>query len=172
VVISSVALALAEVSGTAEGAAALAGLLVASRWGLDLALAAPLGHLSDRLGRARVIPTLLLAEALAMVVLAAATDRPGVVLATLAVFLLSTALTAASDAAAGDLAPVHRRAEVMSGYADWIDIGAALGPPLAFALAERFGLRGAYGLTAALLLGASLQFVIGWRRGERSAARG
>jgi MFS family permease len=168
VVISSVALAIAEVSGTTEGAAALAGLLVASRWGLDLALAAPLGHLSDRFGRARVIPALLFVEALAMVLMALAGNRTGIVLATLAVFLLSTALTAASDAAAGDLAPVHRRAEVMSGYADWIDIGAALGPPLAFALAGQLGLRGAYGLTAMLLLGAGLQFVVGWRPGTAS----
>jgi len=49
-------------------------------------------------------------------------------------------LTASSDAAAGDLAPPDRRAEVMSGYSDWIDIGAAIGPPLAFVLADRVGL--------------------------------
>ena len=164
VVISSVALALAEASGTTEGAAALAGLLVAFRWGSDLSLAAPLGHLSDRLGRARVIPALLLTEALAMAGLAAAGDRTGVMAAALVVFLLSTALTAASDAAAGDLAPPERRAEVMSGYADWVDIGAALGPPLAFVLAGQLGLRATYGLTAAVLLAAGLQFILGWRR--------
>lgn len=164
VVLSTVALALAEVAGTAEGAAAIAGLLVALRWGSDLVLAPPLGHLSDRLGRARLIPALLLAEGVAVAGLSMATDRTGVIAATLVVFLISTALTAAGDAAVGDLAPAERRAEVMSGYADWIDVGSALGPPLAFLLADWLGLRRGYGLTAAILLLVGLQFIISWRR--------
>jgi hypothetical protein len=49
-------------------------------------------------------------------------------------------LTASSDTAAGDVAPPERRAQVMSGYSDWMGIGAASGPPLAFMLAERLGL--------------------------------
>ena len=169
VVISTVALALAEASGTAEGAAALAGLLVAIRWGSDLTLAAPSGHLSDRLGRAKVIPALLLAEAVALGGLALAGDRVAVVAATLAVFLVSTALTAAGDAAAGDLAPPGRRAEVLSAYADWIDVGAALGPPLAFVLADSLGLRANYALTAVFLLAASVQSALAWRRGHAPA---
>jgi MFS family permease len=72
-------------------------------------------------------------------------------------------LTAASDAAAGDLAPPERRAEVMSGYSDWIDIGAALGPPLAFVLADRLGLFPSYGCTAVLLLAVAGWFVAAWR---------
>ena len=87
-----------------------------------------------------------------------------VIAATLAVFLTSTALTAASDAAAGDLAPPDRRAEVMSGYSDWIDIGAALGPPLAFMLADRLGLWPSYGCTAVLILLAAGWFMTAWRR--------
>jgi MFS family permease len=128
VVISTVSLALTQVADSIEGAAAIAGILVATRWGFDLFLAAPLGHLSDRVGRARMIPALLFGEALAVGALAMAGSRPSVIVATLTVFLIATALTAASDAAAGDLAPTGRRAEVMSSYADWIDIGSANRP--------------------------------------------
>jgi MFS family permease len=163
-VLATLALALSEVAGTTEGAAALAGLLVAFRWGADLFLAPGFGHLSDRIGRGRMIPALLALEAVAVAGLALSTDRSTVVVATLVVFLISTALTASSDAAAGDLAPPDRRAEVMSGYSDWVDIGAALGPPLAFVLAERLGLFPSYGCTAVLLLAAAGWFAVAWGR--------
>ena len=164
VVLATLTLALTEVAGTADGAAALGGLLVALRWGSDLALAPFLGHLSDRLGRGRMIPALLVGEGLAVASLAVAADRPAVVAATAGVFLISTALTASSDAAAGVLAPPERPAEVMSGYADWMDIGAALGPPLAFVLADWLGLRANYALTAAILLVVGGWFILAWRR--------
>ena len=169
VILATLTLALADVAGTAEGAAALGGLLVAFRWGADLFLAPALGHLSDRIGRGRMIPTLLAGEAVAVAGFALAGDRAALVAATVVVFLASTALTAAGDAAAGDLAPVGRRAEVMSGYSDWIDTGAALGPPLAFLLAEGLGLRASYTLTALLLAAAGTWFVIAWQ--PRAATR-
>jgi MFS family permease len=164
VVLATLTLALAEVAGTVEGAAALGGLLVACRWGSDLFLAPIFGHLSDRIGRGRMIPALLVLEAMAVIGLALSADRPTVIVATLAVFLTSTALTAASDAAAGDLAPPDRRAEAMSGYSDWIDIGSALGPPLAFVLADWLGLFPSYGCTAVLLVGVAAWFSVTWRR--------
>jgi MFS family permease len=117
-----------------------------------------------------MIPALLAVEAVAVAGLALASDRWAIVLATLAVFLTSTALTAASDAAAGDLAPPERRAEVMSGYADWMDIGAALGPPAAFLLADRLGLFPSYGCTAVLLILVAGWFTLAWHRGEAAPA--
>ena len=80
VVLATLTLALAEVAGTAEGAA-LGGLLVAFRWGADLFLAPGFGHLSDRIGRGRMIPALLAIEAVALAGLALASDRWAVVLA-------------------------------------------------------------------------------------------
>lgn len=117
-----------------------------------------------------MIPALLALEALAVVGLALPVDRTTVIIATLAVFLTSTALTAASDAAAGDLAPPDRRAEAMSGYSDWIDIGAALGPPLAFVLADWLGLFPSYGCTAVLLMGMAVWFTVTWRRAGATVA--
>jgi MFS family permease len=164
VILATLTLALTDVAGSAEGAAALGGLLVAFRWGADLFLAAGFGHLSDRIGRGRMIPALLAVEAVAVAGLSLAGDRLAVVATTLAVFLTSTAITAASDAAAGDLAPPAHRAEVMSGYSDWMDIGAALGPPLAFVLAARLGLFPSYACTAVLLIVVAGWFLLAWRR--------
>jgi MFS family permease len=164
VVLATLTLALADVAGTAEGAAAIGGLLVAFRWGSDLVLAPMFGHLSDRIGRGRMIPALLAIEAVTLAGLTLAHDRATVVVATIAVFVTSTAVTAASDAAAGDLAPPERRAQVMSGYSDWIDIGSAIGPPAAFMLAERVGLFPSYGCTAVLMLVVAGWFVVAWRR--------
>jgi MFS family permease len=164
VVLATLTLALTDVAGTAEGAAALGGLLVAFRWGADLLLAPGFGHLSDRIGRGRMIPALLLIEVIGVAGLSLAANRGAVIAATLAVFLTSTALTAASDAAAGDLAPPEHRAVVMSAYSDWIDIGAALGPPLAFALAQSIGLFPSYGCAAVLVLAVAVWFVAAWRR--------
>jgi MFS family permease len=163
VVLATLTLALTEAAGTTEGAAALGGLLAALRWGFELTLAPSFGYLSDRLGRGRMIPVLLVLEGVTLVGLTLAADRPSIVAATLAAFLLPTAMAATSFAAAGDLAPPERRAEVMSGYADWIDVGSALGPPLAFLLADWLGLRASYGLTALVLVAAGLQFARVWR---------
>ena len=52
----------------------------------------------------------------------------------------------------------------MSGYSDWIDIGSALGPPLAFMLADWLGLFASYGCTAVLLAIVGGWFVAAWRR--------
>jgi MFS family permease len=164
VVLATLTLALADVAGTTEGAAAIGGLLVAFRWGSDLVLAPMFGHLSDRIGRGRMIPALLAIEAVTLAGLTLAHDRTAVILATIAVFVTATAVTAASDAAAGDLAPPERRAQVMSGYSDWIDIGSAIGPPAAFMLAERVGLFPSYGFTAVLMLAVAGWFVVAWRR--------
>ena len=45
VVLATLTLALTDVAGTMEGAAAIGGLLVAFRWGADLMLAPGFGHL-------------------------------------------------------------------------------------------------------------------------------
>ena len=171
VVLSTVVLALSSAAGTSEGAAALAGVLVGLRWAFDLALAGPLGYLSDRLGRGRLIPVLLVAQSLTVAGLALASDRAGIILATLLIFLAATALTAAGDAAAGDLAPPDRRPQVMSGYATWVDIGSALGPFAALLLAESLGLRVSYGLTGVLLVLTAVFFVLAWRREQTMSSR-
>ncbi|MEE9199135.1 MAG: MFS transporter, partial [Dehalococcoidia bacterium] len=49
-------------------------------------------------------------------------------------FVGTTASLTSLDALAGGLAPVDRRAQVMSRYATWQDVGSAIGPLLAYAV--------------------------------------
>ena len=138
------------------GVATLAAWLLGVRWVSEIGLAAPLGVLSDRIGRAPAAVGWLVTAAVAVVALALAPVVAVAIAAAGILFVASSGLGATLDAAAGDLAPPHRRAEVMSSYADWADFGAALGPLLALSLADSAGLRPSYVLGAALLwLGAA-----------------
>jgi MFS family permease len=144
------------------GVATLAAWLVGVRWASEIGLAAPLGALSDRVGRARAAVVWLLVAAAAVLALALAPAVGVAAGAAAALFVAGSGLGATLDAAAGDLAPPHRRAEVMTAYADWTDFGAALGPLLALTLAGSLGLRPVYAAGAGLLvvgaLGITLAF--------------
>ena len=137
-----------------EGAISVATVgswLIGVRWMSDIGLAAPLGALSDRLGRARMIGVWLVLAGAAISGLALAPALGAAIPLAAALFVSATGLGAALDAAAGDLAPAQRRSEVMSSYADWTDLGAALGPLLALSIASSAGLRPTYGGGALLL---------------------
>ena len=91
--------------------------------------------------------------------------------AAVVVFVASSGLGATLDAAAGDLAPADRRAQAMSAYADWSDLGAAFGPLLALTFAGSLGLRPSYTLGALLLAsGAAAMLIAGRVRRVRQAA--
>jgi MFS family permease len=92
------------------------------------------------------------------------------VAAAVLLFVAAAGLGATLDAAAGDLAPPHRRAQVMTAYADWSDLGAALGPLLALTLADAIGLRPAYGFGAALLLAGVGALLVAFRPRPRARA--
>jgi MFS family permease len=138
--------------GGALGVATLASWLIGVRWLAEIGLAAPLGALSDRIGRTRAAIAWLLVGAVVTLALALAPALGVAVAAAVLLFVASSGLGATLDAAAGDLAPAGRRAEVMSAYVDWADMGAALGPLLALSLAGNLGLRPTYA-AGALLLG-------------------
>ena len=74
-----------------------------------------------------------------------------VVLAVLLAFVASTALIVLLHARAGDLAPLAGRAAVMSMYATFLDLGAALGPLAGLSMGTLDALRWAL-LAAAVLL--------------------
>ena len=134
------------------GVATLAAWLLGVRWASEIGLAAPLGGLSDRGGRAPAAVGWLMVAVVAVLALALAPVVAVAIVAAGVLFVASSGLGATLDAAAGDLAPPHRRAEAMSSYADWADFGAALGLLLALSLADRAGLRPSYILGAVLLV--------------------
>ncbi len=158
--------------GGGLGVATLASWLIGVRWASEIGLAAPLGALSDRIGRGRAALGWLLAATVAVAALAAAPAVGVAVAAASALFVTASGLGATLDAAAGDLAPAHRRAEVMSSYADWTDVGAALGPLLALTFADAVGLRPSYAAGAVLLASGSLAIWFAFRGVERPRAAG
>ncbi len=150
-------------SGVLIGVATLNGVLLATDW-IATMFAPFLGHLSDRYGRVRV----LLFSApicLAGLVLLA---YPALLWLTLLWLPLAFVATAASltslDALVGGLAPLHRRAQVMSRYASWQDTGSALGPLLAYAVIGFVSLTVVYAAGALLMVAAYALFIAAFRR--------
>jgi MFS family permease len=141
--------------GMSIGIASLTGLLLSTRWAVDFGLGPYLGHLSDRLGRHRVILTAFLIGTLALLAFASVAAFIPLSLAAVAIFISSTALSAALDASLGDLASPGERARTIGRYATFTDLGAACGPLLGYALGVWLGLVPMYLLGGCLLLAAA-----------------
>jgi MFS family permease len=152
--------------GGAIGVATLGSWLIGVRWIAEIGLAAPLGALSDRVGRTRSAVVWLVVAAAGVLGLALAPAVGAAAAAAIIVFVASSGLGATLDAAAGDLAPPERRAQVMSAYADWSDLGAAFGPLLALTFADSLGLRPSYALGAALLASGAAAMLAADRKGR------
>ena len=140
------------VGSLAVGIASLTGLLLSARWAIDFGLGPYLGHLSDRLGRHRVILAAFLIGTLALVVFASVAAFIPLSLAAIVIFISSTALSASLDASLGDLAPAGEQARTIGRYATFTDLGSACGPLLGYALGVWLGLVPMYLLGGCLLL--------------------
>jgi MFS family permease len=138
------------------GAASVTGVLLAFNSLADVLWSPVAGHSSDRYGRVRFMLAAGAAAAVAMVGLSIPAGLPCTVAAACGVFASGTALRAALDAAAGDLASPAARSRVMSWYANWSDLGTATGPLLAYQLAPHIGLDWVYRGGAACLAATGL----------------
>jgi MFS family permease len=137
--------------------ASLTGILLAARRLTAMVEAPFAGHFLDRFGDRRIVAAVGALVSLAGL-LVLATGR-GVALVITGVLLTSMGeglLHPAVVVWTGDGAPPHLRGAVMGGLATAGDLGAAVGPLVAYALLETAGLRAAYGLCAALMLSALL----------------
>ena len=99
-----------------------------------------------------MILTAFLLGAGGLLLLAASPSIGVVVLAVMLAFIASTALIVLLHASAGDLAPVARRAAVMSIYTTFLDLGSALGPLIGLSVGTLGALRWALVGGAVLLL--------------------
>lgn len=142
-----------SVAGFALGAASLAGVLQALRWGWEPWLAPWIGHLSDgQGGRQRLLIGALTAAAAFLSLLAAPLPLGVWLLLVIGVLLTATALTTLADAVACDAAVGRPQKAFMTAYSFSIDIGAALGPMTAFSMNSVWGPYAVYWLLAVLLL--------------------
>jgi MFS family permease len=118
------------VAGLAIGVAGFTGLMLGVRDLLMISLAPAAGHLSDRLGRTRSTVGALALAGGSVALLGLAGNLPLVMVAVLASFATLIGALVQLQAAAGDLAPTLKRAAVLSTYATFQDLGAAIGPLL------------------------------------------
>ena len=144
------------IGAKAIGVASLGGILLALRSALGIVAGPVAGIVSDRVGdRWPMVRLGLLLGSAGFVVLALLTSVGAVPVGVAMISLSAGALAAAVTALVGDLAEGHRQSLTMGGLATAGDIGSALGPVFAFALATAFDLRWVY-LACAVALGSGL----------------
>ncbi|MCH7786490.1 MAG: MFS transporter [Chloroflexi bacterium] len=138
------------VAGIVIGIATVNGVLLSTRW--LSGIAAPyFGYIGDRRGRERVLLAAMPVLILAMLLFALPLP-PWITVSMLPfAFLATAASTISLDALVGGLVPANRRANVMSRYATWQDIGSAIGPLVAFAVLSFSSLTPVYVGGATLL---------------------
>jgi MFS family permease len=148
-------------SGWLVPVASLTGMLLATRRLAGMVEAPIAGHLLDRFGDRRIVAAAGVLAILAGFVTLAGGRSVALVIA--GVVLVSVGEGFSQPAVVvwtGDGAPPHLRGVVMGGLSTAGDLGAALGPLVAYALLETAGLRSAYALGAALALSALLALAL------------
>lgn len=139
--------------GIAVGAATLGGILQAVRWGWEPWLAPGIGVLSDRrFGRRSMMVASLGAGVVVFGLVALSLPLPLWLIVLLGIQLTGTSLTTIADSVASDTASVRGGRVFMMWYSFSVDLGAALGPILAYLINDMWGMDAAYAGTAVLLL--------------------
>jgi MFS family permease len=147
--------------GASIGAASFAGVLQALRWGWEPWLAPWFGKVSDgKYGRrAMLIASLVVAAVLFSLI---SLQLPFVlwVLLILGIQLTATSLTTVIDAIGCDVAFCSSQKVFMVAYSFSIDIGAALGPVIGYAVNEYWGPYSIYWVTAGPLLILAIKWLV------------
>ena len=139
--------------GVAVGAATLGGVLQAIRWGWEPWLAPGIGVLSDRrFGRRSMMVVSLAFGVVVFGLVALRLPLPLWLAVLIGIQLTGTSLTTIADSVASDTASVRGGRVFMMWYSFAVDLGAALGPILAYLLNDMWGMDTAYAGTAVLLL--------------------
>ena len=144
--------------GIVLGVSTIAGVVLGLRWAADLGLSPLLGHLSDRMGRPRMIVTSMAVAATAMLAVAVYPNLAVAIPMFGVVFVCGTALTVTLNASIAEMAPRGRRAIILSRYATWTDIGSGTGTIIGLPLVAGLGFGWTYALASALVSGAAIAY--------------
>ena len=138
--------------GSLAGAATLGGFFQALRWGWGPWLSPLTGRLSDQhFGRGRMLTFSFALGAAAFAALASPLPLPLWFPCILFMQLAATMLTTLNDAAAADAAAISGKRMLLMTYALYADVGAALGPLIAYGINAFLGMDAVYACCAALL---------------------
>lgn len=139
--------------GVGIGAASLAGILQAIRWGWEPFLAPRFGKLSDG-GNKRLIllVTSLFITAFLFAMIPMDISFGLWLLVLMGIQLMATVLTTVMDAIALDVAQRTSRVAVMTGFTVITDLGAAIGPTLGYFMVSVLGLEITYWVAAGIWL--------------------
>lgn len=136
--------------GTSVGAASLAGILQALRWGWEPWLAPWIGKISDgKYGRKNILMSALFLAAVLFALIPMVFPLEIWLLLILVILLTATVLTTIIDTIACDVAFESPPKTFMTIYSFTIDIGAALGPLLGYTLNNWLGPYAIYWIIAA-----------------------
>lgn len=151
--------------------ASLTGILLAARRLAGMVEAPLAGHLLDRFGDRRIVAAAGVAVSLTGFAILATGKSVGMVVVGVGLVAVGEGLLHPAVVVwTGDHAPSHLRGVVMGGLATAGDLGAALGPLVAYALLESAGLRVAYGLCTALVVSGLLALAIARHAAPATAA--
>jgi len=148
------------IMGLTIGVGLLSGLLLGVRWTGDLGLSVIFGHVSDRIGRTKIILASIAIVTTALALIAVERSLIVVFPAVSILFIAGTALVVALNASIGGLAPVERRASVLSRYATWQDMGSGTGPFVGLLMATNVGFGWTYAGGATVMAAAGLLYAL------------
>jgi MFS family permease len=141
-----------DIFGWTIAAASISGGLQALRWIWEPFLAPLFGKWSD--GKKGRLPFLIIgcfASGLLFFVMAFPVGVPQALICVLLIQLGATMLTTLSDALASDAASMTSKVALMTAYTVTVDLGASLGPSLAYFIIDWSNIGVAFGFTAFLL---------------------
>ena len=147
-----------SVLGLVLGVSTFSGILFGVRWVTDLGLGPLFGHLSDQVGRQKMVLGAMALFLAAFVTLAFDPSMAVIALAFSTVFVGSSALMISLNATVAESAAPERRAMVIARYTTWADIGSGTGPIIGLPLVTMAGFGWIYGSAAVVVLMAAIVY--------------
>lgn len=147
-----------SVVGIVLGVSTFSGLLLGVRWVTDLGLGPVFGHLSDQLGRQKMVVGAMSIFVVAYATLAFAPPMAVIALMFSVVFIGASGLMISLNASVAESAPPDQRAMVIGRYTTWADIGSGTGPIVALPLITNLGFAATYGSAAVIILVAAVMY--------------
>lgn len=147
--------------GVPIGAASLAGILQALRWGWEPWLAPWFGKVSDgALGRRTLLVMTCVLAAILFALIPLQLPLEIWLLCIVLILLTATILTTVIDAIACDVASCFSQKAFMTAYSFAIDVGAALGPMISFSLNGIWGPYAIYWGITGMLFALSIKWLV------------